>query len=121
MKVTNRSKEEAQHFVFTLPKPDRARLLRDAKEWKANGSPVRDTAASVVAPPASVSLPDAPEKAPSNASHQPRKKPKKVLFSLLMPPSELEALRSLSDETGETVSFHIRQAIRLYLKEVKND
>jgi predicted DNA-binding protein len=38
-----------------------------------------------------------------------------------MPPSELEALRSLSDETGEAVSFHIRQAIRLYLKEVNND
>ena len=120
MKVTNRSKEEAQQFMFTLPKSDRARLLRDAKEWKASGSPVRDTAASVLVPPASVSPPEAPE-TPSDASHQPRKKPKKVLFSLLMPPSELEALRSLSDETGETVSFHIRQAIRLYLKEVNND
>ena len=106
--------------MFTLPKPDRARLLKDAREWKASGSPVRDTAASVVAPLASVSLPEASENTPSDVSRQPRKKTKKVLFSLLMPPSELEALRSLSDETGETVSFHIRQAIRLYLKEVTN-
>lgn len=119
MKVTNRSKEEAMQFMFTLPKPDRARLLRDAKEWRAKGSPVRETKASAVTPPVPVSLPESLERAPSDAPHQPRKKPKKVLFSLLMPPSELEALRALSDETGETVSFHIRQAIRRYLKEVK--
>lgn len=117
MKVTNRSKEEAQQFMFTLPKPDRSRLLSDAKEWKSTGSPVRHAAASLATPPASVSLPETPSAAPSNQSQKPRKNPKKTLFSLLMPPSELEALRGLSDETGETVSFHIRQAIRRYLKE----
>ncbi|PKM27857.1 hypothetical protein [Stutzerimonas chloritidismutans] len=116
MRVTNRTKEEAQQFLFTLGKPARAGLLKDAKEWKSMGYPVRG-AGAVTAP---VTDPErvfeTPARSTPDVEGPARKKAKKVLFSLLLPPAELEALRTLSDETGETVSSHVRQAIRTYLK-----
>ena len=37
-------------------------------------------------------------------------------YSLLLPVDDLAALQALSQEQGESVSFHIREAIRGYLK-----
>lgn len=46
-------------------------------------------------------------------------KQKKVPYTLLMAPSELERLKDLSSQDGETVSFHIRQAVRQYLNRMQ--
>lgn len=43
-------------------------------------------------------------------------RPKKVPYTLLLPPAMLEALKALSDDDGAPVSHHIRQAIKGYLK-----
>ena len=37
-------------------------------------------------------------------------------YSVLLPVDDLAALQALSQEQGESVSFHIREAIRRYLK-----
>lgn len=42
-------------------------------------------------------------------------KAKKVPYSLLLPPSMLEGLKTLSERDGAPVSHHIRVAIRAYL------
>lgn len=43
-------------------------------------------------------------------------RPKKVPYTLLLPPAMLEGLKALSDADGAPVSHHIRQAIKGYLK-----
>ncbi|EWC39361.1 ribbon-helix-helix protein, CopG family [Stutzerimonas stutzeri] len=43
------------------------------------------------------------------------------MFSILLPPADLESLRGLADETGETVAYHVREAIRRYLRASKRD
>ncbi|MGZ2905025.1 ribbon-helix-helix protein, CopG family [Pseudomonas aeruginosa] len=43
-------------------------------------------------------------------------KPKKVPYTLLMQPEQLEALRSLAEKDDTSVSHHIRQAVRAYLR-----
>lgn len=43
-------------------------------------------------------------------------KAKKVPYTLLMPPEQLDALKVLAEEDGASVSHHIRQAVRLYLR-----
>jgi hypothetical protein len=40
---------------------------------------------------------------------------KKVPYTLLLPPEQLEALKVFADRDDSSVSHHIRQAIRLYL------
>lgn len=41
---------------------------------------------------------------------------KKVPYTLLLPPEQLEGLRSLAERDDTSVSHHIRQAIRGYLR-----
>lgn len=53
-------------------------------------------------------LPETPPEAPQRA--------KKTPYTLLLPPEQLAALRALSEDDGASVSHHIRQAIRLYLR-----
>lgn len=43
-------------------------------------------------------------------------RPKKVPYTLLMLPEQLEGLKALSDQDGASVSHHIRQAVRQYLR-----
>jgi len=43
-------------------------------------------------------------------------KAKKVPYTLLLPPEQLSALRALSERDDTSVSHHIRQAIRSYLR-----
>lgn len=50
------------------------------------------------------------------ASSKPRSKTKKVPYTLLLPPEQLEALRVRSEADDSSVSHHIRQAIRMYLR-----
>lgn len=117
IKVTGRSREEAQQFFFTCGKVDRARLLNDATDWRLTGSPVRDSVSQVEA---IVGEPESPEPLAVDVVKSGRPaKVKKVMYSILLPPPDLEALKDLANEDGETVSFHIRQAIRAYLRSHK--
>ena len=50
------------------------------------------------------------------AASEPRQRSKKTPYTLLLPPEQLAALRALSEDDGASVSHHIRQAIRLYLR-----
>lgn len=43
-------------------------------------------------------------------------KPKKTPYTLLMLPEQLDALKVIAARDGSSVSHHIRQAIRAYLK-----
>ena len=43
-------------------------------------------------------------------------KAKKVPYTLLLPPEQLDALRALAERDDSSVSHHIRQAIRAYLR-----
>lgn len=60
--------------------------------------------------------------APNAAHAKPlgRSRSKKVPYTLLMQPEQLEALKACSEADGETVSHHIRQAIRDYLSRVES-
>jgi hypothetical protein len=42
-------------------------------------------------------------------------------YSVLLPVDDLAALQALSQEQGESVSFHIREAIRRYLKDRRKE
>jgi len=59
------------------------------------------------------------------AADRPRKplgepvRAKKVPYSLLLPPSMLEALKDLSERDGAPVSHHIRVAIKAYLSRAR--
>jgi len=55
-----------------------------------------------------------PAKTPAKASGS-DSKAKKVPYTFLIPPSQLEALNALSEQSDLPVSHHIRQAIRAYL------
>lgn len=58
-----------------------------------------------------------PDPTPDHLVNKPvsTKKPKKVPYTLLLTPSDLESLKAISETDGETVSSHIRAAIRSYL------
>jgi len=45
-----------------------------------------------------------------------RSKSKKVPYTLLLPPEQLAALKAVSEADDSSVSHHIRQAIRAYLR-----
>jgi len=47
---------------------------------------------------------------------EPRSKSKKVPYTLLLPPEQLAALKAVSEADDSSVSHHIRQAIRAYLR-----
>jgi hypothetical protein len=53
---------------------------------------------------------------PRQVAPKPTAKAKKVMFSILLPPADLEAMRRIADESGETVAYHVRTAIKRYLK-----
>lgn len=53
------------------------------------------------------------------AGASPPAKAKKVPYTVLLQPEQLEALKAISDRDGAPVSHHIRQAIRLYLRGYK--
>lgn len=117
IKVTGRSRGEAQQFFFTRGKADRARLLNDATDWRLASSPVRDPVSLMEV---TSSEPESPEPLVVDVLKSGRPaKAKKVMYSILLPPPDLEALKDLANEDGETVSFHIRQAIRAYLRSHK--
>jgi len=64
---------------------------------------------------------DQPRKGVRKAPESPAKPHKEVKrpYTLLMPPSMLEALTERSNADGASVSHHIRAAIAAYLKEGK--
>lgn len=59
-----------------------------------------------------IDLPSTPPLSPP----EPLPKSKKVPYTLLLPPEQLEALKMRSEADDSSVSHHIRQAIRLYLR-----
>lgn len=124
VEVTGRSNADAKRYVRHLGELHLSRLLENASDWKALGFPVRVIDGSWVMSDAVNPLPTSAMPQPSavvapvpvSAPQVRSSKQKKVMYSILLPPSDLEALRALSDETGEAVAFHVRSAIRLYLK-----
>lgn len=112
-----RGQAKQNYAILTLE--GRRSLLVEAKSWADRGRapvgpggidlPHADHAPASLAPSNS-----APEAAP--APLKPAARSKKVMFSILLPPADLEALRRLSDQTGETMAYHVRSAIRRYLK-----
>jgi len=136
VKVAGRSKGDAKRYFGTLGPEKIDRLLRHSTEWKLLGSPARESgwvsldsgygAVDGVSKPIHQDKPlgalaaaDEPEDVSSLPLSEKTARParqKKTMFSILLPPSDLEALRALSDATGETVAFHIRTAIKRYLK-----
>lgn len=129
--VTGRSNGDAKRFLANLDAVNEAFVLERVKEWKSLGCPVRGIdgnwqhaleadlfaaqPASLAPLPAQVSVETVVTKPPVELSPA-RPKQKKVMYSILLPPSDLEALRALSDETGEAVAYHVRTAIKRYLK-----
>jgi len=122
VKGCSKAKAKATFDVLSpVERPEFLRALRDAKS-RMDAAP---------APFVSVSQPSiegvAPvsERVPSDSSAEAkgRSRPKKVPYTLLLQPEQLEALKACSEGDGETVSHHIRQAIRGYLSrlEKRND
>ena len=71
--------------------------------------------------PATGSVPDfAP---PARSRGRPRRTtaPDTRAYSVLLPVDDLAALQALSQEQGESVSFHIREAIRRYLRDRRQE
>lgn len=63
-------------------------------------------------------LPIALGVAPRKAQEDP-KSTKKVPYTVLLPPTMIEALKDLSEIDGEPVSHHIRAAIKAYLSRTR--
>lgn len=61
-------------------------------------------------------LPLVPPAAVASPAATPAGRAKKVPYSVLLTPSQLDELRALADRDGSSVSHHIRAAIRDYLK-----
>lgn len=118
------SMSEAKLEYGRAPSEERRKLLTVATEWDKRGR-VPGLVASHP-PPVSAPHKEKPVTAPKVAvanragSDRPARQ-KKVMFSILLPPSDLESLRSLSDRSGETVAYHVRTAIKRYLKSVEGE
>lgn len=126
LKVAHRSNADAKRLVRTLGPGESALLLEHAREWKASGYPVKGVDGSwhSVTPPeplpavnsVSEATPLEHVKNPPPEGSPVASKQKKVMYSILLPPSDLESMRAISDSTGEAVAFHVRSAIRRYIK-----
>lgn len=120
IRACRRSKSSAKIYFESLGEARRCLLLERATEWVSEGSPtleerVREFASSRSSPEAISGVASVLPSPPGPASSKGRAK--KTLFSLMLPPEDLEQLRSLSEQTGEAVAYHVREAIRRYLKE----
>lgn len=100
-----------------MSKAHAKRLVGDAKPFDLKKSllALRDVKATRSAP-AAVSI--QPSVAPDEAKRAPvrESRSKKVPYTLLLPPEQLEALKVFAERDDSSVSHHIRQAIRAYLK-----
>lgn len=116
---TNR---EAKTTFASMDKQKKDVLLKDAKAWKAKYEPAEVIERIVNIrhmPPKDDALTNIAT-VDTTAHAAPTKRPtkeKKTPYTLLIQPSTLETLRKLSEADGAPVSHHIRQAIKMYLKE----
>jgi hypothetical protein len=115
------SKGQAMAYIKSITDAVKTGLLKD---FRARPSPnefvsieqLKKSGAAYFPP--EVSSPKPIEHA-STQDDEPPKKQKKIPYTLLMSPAELERLKDLAVQDGETVSFHIRQAVRQYLNKIK--
>lgn len=125
--VAGRSKGGSKRYMASLGPQRLDRLLRDALEWKEMGSPVREPNGTWGLKEEAregvnelMPVEDSVEEvAGAKLTERRPTKSKKVMFSILLPPADLDALRQLSEDTGETMAYHVRTAIRGYLKGVR--
>lgn len=89
-------------LLLALDKLRRAKLERNGQQTLP------------ISHPASATTPKTPPKQPAQPS-QGDSKAKKVPYTLLLPPSQLDALKALAEASDLAVSHHIRQAIKQYL------
>lgn len=111
------SMTEAKLQYAAAPRQERLKLFDVATDWHRRGRLPKglETIHPPLQPPVTTSAPsrvEPPSKAPSKAGRQ-----KKVMYSILLPPTDLDALRGLSERSDETVAHHVRTAIKRYLKE----
>lgn len=110
---------QAKQNYAILTHEGRRSLLVEAKSWADRGRAPISPCGTDLPPadnaPVSLLSPKSATKA-APAPLKPSARPKKVMFSILLPPADLEALRALSEQTGETMAYHVRSAIRRYLK-----
>lgn len=120
MRACRRSKSSAKTYFESLGESRRCLLLEHATEWVSMGRPTREDRERELATslPASGAIEEVVAAAPVALEPAPSKgRVKKTLFSLMLPPDDLDQLRDLSERTGEAVAYHVREAIRRYLKE----
>ncbi|QRY79523.1 hypothetical protein JVX91_28860 [Pseudomonas sp. PDNC002] len=120
MQVGRRSKGSAKTYFESLGEARRCRLLEHATDWVSEGRPTREDRAQDVATSseevvAYQEIATADVETPEPVLS--KKRAKKILFSLMLPPDDLDELRGLSERTGEAVAYHVREAIRRYLKD----
>lgn len=97
------SKQAGLDVLNALQPPMLRAVLHDLRLW------AREQEGQQRLPlPLPASIPVTPAPAPARS--------KKVAYSVLLVPSQLDDLRELADRDGSSVSHHIRAAIRDYLK-----
>lgn len=115
------SKGQAMAYIKSITDATKADLLKD---FRARPKPNEFVSIDQLKRSGAVYFPS-DVSAPKPIEHtqlqdkEPSKKQKKIPYTLLMSPAELDRLKDLSAQDGETVSFHIRQAVRQYLSKIK--
>lgn len=117
--INGYSKAQAKSFFDVLSPAERPVVLRGLRQQKADldASPVSVSLGFFGSSSQVIDVQADPAPLPVESPGK-RSKPKKVPYTLLLQPEQLEALKSCSESDGETVSYHIRQAIRSYLDEL---
>lgn len=109
---------EAKTQYASAPRQERQKLFDVATDWHRRGRVPKGL--ETINPPIQPSVATSPisqvDPPPSKALSKPGKQ-KKVMYSILLPPADLEALRGLSERSDETVAHHVRTAIKRYLKD----
>lgn len=118
--VKSYSKAKAKATFDLLSPVERVELLRGLREAKSRMDEAPAPFVSI-ARPVTEERPQEADQAPSATELKPvgRTRSKKVPYTLLMQPEQLEALKACSEADGETVSHHIRQAVREYLSHLE--
>lgn len=126
------SKRQALNFLHNYPHgtPEYDRLLM----WAKGGKPIKpqlnrrkatETSSQVtkdqpLAAPLK-STPNKPLAKTGRLSSRKRRSGVKKLASFHLPESQLTALKTLAEETGESMAFHVREALSNYLPPLETD
>ncbi len=120
--VKGYSKAKAKATFDLLPPVERVDILRGLREAKSRMDEAPAPFVSIVRPVIEERPPVADQaSSPTEIKPVGRTRSRKVPYTLLMQPEQLEALKACSEADGETVSHHIRQAVRDYLSRLERE